>query len=111
MNAFPSQPKKIPCVWLYRSLPQVSHAWPPRKVGKLNFVATRIPNSAEIRTVIGAAGPGHRRRSYSIRGRPDLVVRSSATYLLSARCCLPFKDSLPNVFVVSSERGSYFSLE
>src|SRR5260370_21687481 len=56
------------------------------KVGKLNFVATRIPNSAEIRTVINAAWPCHRMRSYSVRGSADLMIRSSAAYLFAGGC-------------------------
>src|SRR5260370_13975375 len=58
----------MPCVWLYRSLPQVSHPWPPRNSGKVNFVATRIPNRTEITKVTSDAKTWARIRSYSIGG-------------------------------------------
>src|SRR5260370_19961458 len=65
----------MPCVWLYRSLPQVSHPWPPRNSGKVNFVATRMPNRTEITKVTSDAKTWARIRSYSIDGSaPKLWV-------------------------------------
>src|SRR6267154_4303770 len=58
----------MPCVWLYRSLPQVSHAWLPRNSGKLNFVATVMPKRTEITKVTSDAKTWARIRSYSIDG-------------------------------------------
>src|SRR5439155_21451975 len=58
----------MPCVWLYRSLPQVSHPWPPRNSGKVNFVATRMPNRTEITKVTSDAKTWARIRAYSIDG-------------------------------------------
>src|SRR5882762_10422708 len=65
----------MPCVWLYRSLPQVSHPWPPRNSGKVNFVATRMPNRTETTSVTSDAKTWARIRSYSIDGsEPKLWV-------------------------------------
>src|SRR6266478_8974258 len=65
----------MPCVWLYRSLPQVSHPWPPRNSGKVNFVATRMPKRTEITKVTSDAKTWARIRSYSIDGSaPKLWV-------------------------------------
>src|SRR6266478_7793454 len=65
----------MPCVWLYRSLPQVDHPWLPRNSGKVNFVATRMPNRTEITKVTSDARTWARIRSYSIDGRaPKLCV-------------------------------------
>src|SRR5260370_7737211 len=58
----------MPCVWLKRSLPQVSHPWPPRNSGKVNFVATRMPNRAENTKVSSDVKTWARIRPYSTDG-------------------------------------------
>src|SRR6266851_2094668 len=63
----------MPWVWLWRSLPQVSHPWPPRNSGKVNFVATRMPNRAENTKVSSDAKTCARIRPSSTDGSaPEL---------------------------------------
>src|SRR5260370_1477573 len=92
----------MPCVWLYRSLPQVSHPWPPRNSGKVNFVATRMPNRTEITKVTSEAKTWARIRSYSIDGSaPKLwVFARSFRY-----------DKFRAEVVTSRHLGQYYRLD
>src|SRR6267378_6891957 len=76
----------MPCVWLYRSLPQVSHPWPPRNSGKVNFVATIMPNRTEITKVTSDAKTWARIRSYSTDGSAPKLWVFACSFRLDKFC-------------------------